>query len=883
MLSLKKVLSLAGGVIAVLITVICFEYVQADTVSAWLSPASLNLQKQSGLSSIPQSINGNIDCFAESNGICAVNTKYGTANTTGSVRLANSSDYRPVVSAIDNHQRFIAIPNSSTFITYTTEPADGFYLYFNYNFSSAITPLNNGLGPYLQVSRQPDGKLTDKAGHRLAADSTSISFSENGEWMVVSEPNIAMLRVNLQTFEVLPFATGFNYEIGLNPGPQTAITNDGRYAVVASKDFNRFAIYDLQTCEAVPSTITGSVSCQSRDLQDFIGEQVSGFNSVSNLRFISDDTIGLYASYNQGSTNKNAKYILSTMDGAVHQQDYLALGDSYISGEGAFHYLQGTDTNNNQCHVSLASYPYLLGEELNYNSFHSVACSGAETTDVIDTSKGYRGQAKPSPTRQNLEDSNRISTIITNFQQGYIDQLDFVKQYQPKIITISISGNDIGFSARLRQCLGSGSCYGTYEDRLEFVREVNHAFPKLVDTYTKLKSAGAADARIYVIGYPQIAKPGGDCAVNVHMSNDELMFVQYAVDYLDTVIKNAAAKTGVFYVDTQDSFFGHRLCEAGPGSVAMNGITAGNDFPDILGGPIGRESYHPNAFGYQLLENKILSATQNMTALMPSPDLTAAPPAESGLEMLNVARSNREVKVTEYDSGMMPDFALHQDSVELNVDGARHAIPANATFQIELHSDSTSLGVVTSDDIGNVKGEVIFPANLQPGYHTLHLLGTDITGQKIDIFKIIYVGSSTEDLDGDGVADSTQKCVGVIASGLDADQDGIDDSCDGTIDLAAQNGTRQILVKLGSVSTTRPTPISAAASSSNGSSSPVPETDEAESVLSDSTDKQFQPIIKATQPVRLNVDSLRQSWPEAAASSVFVALTLTYFWKRLPD
>ena len=69
----------------------------------------------------------------------------------------------------------------------------------------------------------------------MAADYGSISFSENGRWMVVSVPNVAMVRVDLNTFNVLPFAAGFDYSIGLSPSPQTAITNDGRYAVVASK------------------------------------------------------------------------------------------------------------------------------------------------------------------------------------------------------------------------------------------------------------------------------------------------------------------------------------------------------------------------------------------------------------------------------------------------------------------------------------------------------------------------------------------------------------------------------------------------------------------------------------------------------------------------
>ncbi len=771
-----------GGVLASLILVwlLFIAFARADTSSPWLLPSSISLQKQADLSGPPPSINGNIDCFLENNAVCAINTLYGTANTSASVKLANTSDYRAVVSYIDNHQHFMAIPGSNTVITYTAEPPYGFYMYFNYNFSSSITQIDSNLESYYQINRPPDGKLADRDNHRLAADYVSISFSENGQWMVVSEPNVATLRVNLQTFEVLPFAPGFNYAIGLNPAPQTSITNDGRYAVVASKDFNRFNIYDLSTCGVVPTTITGPVTCQSRDLQSFMSQGVNGFTNASNLRFISNDTLGLYASYKQNSTDRIAKYILSTATGAVHQQDYLALGDSYISGEGAFQYLQGTDTAYNQCHVSLVSYPYLLGQELNFNAYHSIACSGATTNDIINTSETYDGQLIYKAQKQKYSETE-LDLILTNFQQGYIDQLDFVKQYQPRAITISIGGNDIGFSSRLRSCLGTGTCYSTYEDRLEFVREVNRAFPKLVSTYSGLKNTGAPDARIYAVGYPQIAKPDGNCAVNVHLNHDELLFTQQAIDYLDNIIKAAAAKAGVFYIDTQDAFYRHRLCEADPGSVAMNGITAGNDFPDILGGPIGRESYHPNVFGHQLLENKALSSTNNLRYIMPEPNLMAIPPAETSLEILNAPHSGRAVNVTEFDPDISADLAYQQVPIEFIVNGAGHSLQPNSTLQAEIHSIPISLGGYLTDSNGGLSGQITVPASIPAGYHTLHFYGTDIAGQQVDIFKVIYVASTADDLDGDSVADSTQKCVGILPSGQDYDQDNLDDACDGTI------------------------------------------------------------------------------------------------------
>src|SRR5690606_32712651 len=93
----------------------------------------------------------------------------------------------------------------------------------------------------------------------------------------------------------------------------------------------------------------------------------------------------------------------------VPQLDYLALGDSYSSGEGDTerdkrtgqkYYRSWTDVEEDaawgqpreKCHISTRSYPYILaqgmalGDPVNGPStrWHSVACSGARIRDVSD-------------------------------------------------------------------------------------------------------------------------------------------------------------------------------------------------------------------------------------------------------------------------------------------------------------------------------------------------------------------------------------------------------------------------------------------------------------------------------------------------------------------
>ncbi len=193
----------------------------------------------------------------------------------------------------------------------------------------------------------------------------------------MSSPHVGMLRVNLDTHEVLPFGNVYRYDIGRNPAVQTAITNDGRYAIEASVTYSTFIIYDLSTCSEVPDVITGPVSCQSVPIDTFLKQKIPTYISSVHIRFSSDDVLGFYMLYNDGSVRKIAKYYLGPGD-LSNKIEYLALGDSYISGEGAFQYKDGTDTDNNRCHLSSRSYPYLLGQALDLSSYNSVACSGAK-------------------------------------------------------------------------------------------------------------------------------------------------------------------------------------------------------------------------------------------------------------------------------------------------------------------------------------------------------------------------------------------------------------------------------------------------------------------------------------------------------------------------
>src|SRR6185436_7437328 len=170
------------------------------------------------------------------------------------------------------------------------------------------------------------------------------------------------------TFEVLPFMNPFTYNNGDSPGAQTAISNDGRYAMVSSRSYSLFRIFDLATCQNIPTAVTGPAQCQSRNLLPFMQSQFSGYIAALQLRFTSDNIMNFYGVSNPGGGTVRTRATLLAPGQTQTKVTYLAMGDSFASGEGdtkgGTYYEPGTDVEKNKCHLSQRSYPYLVSNAL---------------------------------------------------------------------------------------------------------------------------------------------------------------------------------------------------------------------------------------------------------------------------------------------------------------------------------------------------------------------------------------------------------------------------------------------------------------------------------------------------------------------------------------
>lgn len=602
--------------------------------------------------------------------------------------------------------------------------------------------------------------LHDGNGNRIIIRG-GISFSSNGLWAVTYSSSVGgYIRINTVTRQVLRFSAGtVDYNLGFVPDLKWAISDDGNTVVLSGQGqwARPLTVFDVADCAARTSyTDNGfglATGCRVRSLQSNMTATYPGFVGFTRMRFTSDGLgIRAIAQIHNASTNTDAYYdaTLAVAGYQMSHVSYLALGDSFSSGEGEVgadgfvHYIHGTNTTDpkNLCHTSDRSYPYLVAQALGVtSSFQSVACSGAKVDPYYSTQAQYR-----------------ILSAL-KWLPGTNAQSDFITDARPDIITISMIGNDIGFSDKIQRCLEwVDACFHFKEDRESIANEIYGKFDTLVGMYEDIQSKSGG-ARVYVLGYPQLMSATGVCEPNTPFDPEERAMARGLVTYLNAVIKAATERSGVQYIDVENAFAGHQLCE--PGTKAVNGLTNGEE---VLGGliPIGNESFHPNSLGHQLFTQVLLEQSNNFTKPMPvlknqngqtvDVDMTVVPPyvgSEPYKALMGNAPSGGVYTRAAYT--VLSGVNVIVRGVPFVPEQIKQLLKPSSVADMIVNSDPVKIGTLTTDADGVLTGQIIIPEDIDPGFHTLHIYAQDVTGQEIDLNQTIYVVASPTDYDGDGI------------------------------------------------------------------------------------------------------------------------------------
>ena len=275
---------------------------------------------------------------------------------------------------------------------------------------------------------------------------------------------------------------------------------------------------------------------------------------------------------------------------------YVAIGDSYSAGEGLDPWESGTEDApvGNRCHRSrIWAYSRLL-TFANETTGVQRACSGAVIDNVYVTAQVHAGAPEPQEFQ------------VTEAVVGP-DPSDVV------LVTVTMSGNDVGFSNVLKVCFLEKDCPGhPYVDQdkkvYESLREwAEVRLPKvgseLVPFYKHLRRSFPG-ARILVLGYPYLfpvekpsiaEDPGAVCHVLFREwdASERAAIREWGAQLNRFIIEATRKAAGdIEYVDLAPYFAGHEACGShGPWLRAV-GITSG---------PVRDGSFHPRRVGQAMI------------------------------------------------------------------------------------------------------------------------------------------------------------------------------------------------------------------------------------------------------------------------------------------
>ncbi|RMI13573.1 SGNH/GDSL hydrolase family protein [Cellulomonas triticagri] len=382
----------------------------------------------------------------------------------------------------------------------------------------------------------------------------------------------------------------------------------------ATAPLGRIAAAGSDTCEQVrdPAALTASLVASQPAWLHSVTVTTAGRTVAAEL-----DPVGGWTATVPGLANGShrATVAATLVDGTVLTSvvqfsvadglSYVALGDSYASGEGVAPYLQGP--MDDLCHRSDRAWPTLVTlpdsaqpiAARDDAEFRFLACSGARIVNLDTT-------PQPKSHRTEGEGVNPL-------------QLDGLRP-DTSLVTLSIGGNDLGFAPIVMHCFMTLSCpehgfittaSGT-DVSLQDWTTIRLALigNELTGTYEAIRSRVSPDTTIVTTTYPRLVS-GDPQPVNltpfdfgyfactpVALSHGERQWLRRQVDTFADIVHDRARRPGaaVRVADVRDDFEGRNACDS---DNYILGPVFWRD-TDLELAPVSAASFHPTARGARL-------------------------------------------------------------------------------------------------------------------------------------------------------------------------------------------------------------------------------------------------------------------------------------------
>lgn len=242
---------------------------------------------------------------------------------------------------------------------------------------------------------------------------------------------------------------------------------------------------------------------------------------------------------------------------AVQATGFVALGDSYAAGLGAGNYGDSTECKQSKD----GGYPQLwlkLRTVAKFGAVTDASCAGAKINDV-------------------------------RFEQ--LAKLDDTTGW----VTLTVGGNDAGWSATLQQCLlGSDQTCDAAVDKA--VAAAESTLPAALDALYQMIRDRAPNAKVYVLGYPHlVAEPGAGVTCDSLTDARRKSLNEGADSLVELIQGRVAAQQGFTFVDVRKAFAGHEACTKEPWIHSLR---------DDLS-----ESFHPTTEGHKAYADALFAVT----------------------------------------------------------------------------------------------------------------------------------------------------------------------------------------------------------------------------------------------------------------------------------
>lgn len=217
---------------------------------------------------------------------------------------------------------------------------------------------------------------------------------------------------------------------------------------------------------------------------------------------------------------------------------YVALGDSYTAGG----YL-GEETGAEGCLQSAGNYPHLLAEELDLE-LEDVSCGGARALHLKSPQLPSGGRVPP--------------------------QLDAVTK-DTKLVTLSIGGNESGlFASIVVNCVNLGGADPTGSPCTDLAAQRSAKLERLLDKVASdIEDAvgdildRAPDARVIIVGYPQVIPATGWCPA-MPLAPADYPVGRELFSEVTRALEAGAEKADAEYIDVWSATEGHDICAKDP-------------------------------------------------------------------------------------------------------------------------------------------------------------------------------------------------------------------------------------------------------------------------------------------------------------------------------